>query len=75
MVAPKINPRRRTFLHQPFERNLMFFMGLGVLVAVPVFKTVTGLPPFLGILFGLGLVWLVGDLVHRKTEELRKNSA
>lgn len=48
-----------------FERNLMFFMGLGVLVAVPAFKSITHLPPFIGILFGLGILWLVGDLVHR----------
>ena len=52
-----------------FERNLMFFMGLGILVAVPVFKTVTHLPPFMGILFGLGILWLVGDLVHRHKED------
>lgn len=52
-----------------FERNLMFFMGLGILVAVPVFKTLTNLPPFMGILFGLGLLWLVGDLVHRGKED------
>jgi Na+/H+ antiporter NhaD/arsenite permease-like protein len=51
------------------ERNTMFFMGLGTLVAVPVFKTLTGLPPFLGILLGLGLLWLVGDLLHRKKED------
>jgi Na+/H+ antiporter NhaD/arsenite permease-like protein len=52
-----------------FERNLMFFMGLGILVAVPAFKTVTHLPPFMGILFGLGILWLVGDLVHRHKED------
>ncbi|HEX5683831.1 MAG TPA: sodium:proton antiporter NhaD [Ideonella sp.] len=51
-----------------FERNLMFFLGLAILVAVPAFKTVTHLPPFMGILFGLGLLWLVGDLVHRHKE-------
>jgi Na+/H+ antiporter NhaD/arsenite permease-like protein len=55
-----------------FERKLMFFMGLGILVAVPVFKTVTHLPPFMGILFGLGILWLVGDLVHRHKEESSK---
>jgi Na+/H+ antiporter NhaD/arsenite permease-like protein len=38
-----------------FERNLMFYLGLGVLVAVPVFKSITHLPPFMGILFGLGV--------------------
>ncbi len=53
-----------------FERNLMFFLGLGVLVAVPVFKTITNLPPFMGILFGLGILWLVGDIVHRNKEEV-----
>ena len=55
-----------------FESHLMFFLGLGILVAVPVFKTVTHLPPFMGILFGLGILWAVGDLVHRKTEDLKK---
>jgi Na+/H+ antiporter NhaD/arsenite permease-like protein len=48
-----------------FERNLMFALGLLTLLAVPVFKAVTHLPPFLGILFGLGILWTVGDLVHR----------
>lgn len=56
-----------------FERNLMFFLGLGVLVAVPVFKSITHLPPFMGILFGLGMLWMVGDLVHRnKEDDLKK---
>ena len=52
-----------------FERQLMFYMGLGILVAVPAFKTITHLPPFLGILLGLGLLWLVGDLIHREKAE------
>lgn len=52
-----------------FERNLMFFLGLGVLVTVPAFKTWTHLPPFMGVLFGLGILWLVGDLVHRKKDD------
>lgn len=47
------------------ERNTMFFLGLGVLTAVPAFKTITHLPPFMGVLLGLGLVWLVGDLLHK----------
>lgn len=55
-----------------FERNLMFFLGLSILVMVPVFKTVTHLPPFMGILLGLGVLWAVGDLVHRKTEDTKK---
>jgi NhaD family Na+/H+ antiporter len=55
-----------------FERNLIFYLGLGILVMVPVFKTVTHLPPFMGILFGLGILWLVGELIHREKEEGEK---
>ncbi len=55
-----------------FERNLMFLLGLGILAAVPAFKTATHLPPFMGILFGLGILWLVGDLVHRRKEDAFK---
>ena len=72
VIPPQRNADDVPFETTAFERNLMFFMGLGVLVAVPVFKTLTHLPPFMGILFGLGLVWLVGDLVHYKEEDERK---
>ena len=53
----------------PFERNVMFCLGLGVLIAVPAFKTLTHLPPFMGVLLGLGIVWLVGEIVHRNKDE------
>jgi Na+/H+ antiporter NhaD/arsenite permease-like protein len=56
----------------PFEQNLMFAMGIGILVAVPIFKTITHLPPFMGILFGLGILWLVGELLHSKKEDEHK---
>jgi Na+/H+ antiporter NhaD/arsenite permease-like protein len=52
-----------------FEQNLMFIMGLGILMCVPIFKTITHLPPFMGILFGLGILWLTGELIHRKKED------
>ena len=55
-----------------FERQLMFVLGLGILMAVPLFKALTGLPPFMGILFGLGLLWLVGDLLHRHKDDEAK---
>ena len=48
-----------------FEKNLMFFMGMGSLIFVPVFKSVTHLPPYLGILLALGVLWLVGNMLHR----------
>jgi Na+/H+ antiporter NhaD/arsenite permease-like protein len=55
-----------------FERNLTFYLGLGILVLVPAFKTATHLPPFMGILFGLGILWLIGELIHRDKEEDEK---
>ena len=57
-----------------FERNTMFFCGLGVLVLVPAFKAVTHLPPYMGILFGLGILWLLGDIIHRdKPDHLKEH--
>jgi len=57
-----------------FERKTMFYFGLGILILVPVFKTLTHLPPFMGILFGLGILWLVGDLMHTKKKMRRKHN-
>ena len=57
----------------PFERNLMFTAGLLALLLVPVFKTVTHLPPFLGILLALGVLWAIGDRMHSdKSHDERK---
>jgi Na+/H+ antiporter NhaD/arsenite permease-like protein len=72
VIAPHRSIDEIPFETSALERKLMFFLGLGVLVMVPVFKTVTHLPPFMGILFGLGLIWLVGDLMHKKEVDLRK---
>jgi NhaD family Na+/H+ antiporter len=55
-----------------FERNLTFYLGLGILIMVPAFKTATHLPPFMGILFGLGILWAIGELIHRDKEDDRK---
>jgi Na+/H+ antiporter NhaD/arsenite permease-like protein len=55
-----------------FERNLIFYMGLGILVLVPAFKSATHLPPFMGILFGVGILWLVGEIIHRHKEDDEK---
>src|SRR3954449_3360662 len=55
-----------------FERNLTFYLGLAILVMVPAFKTATNLPPFMGILFGLGILWAVGELIHRDKEDDQK---
>jgi Na+/H+ antiporter NhaD/arsenite permease-like protein len=49
----------------PFERQLVFALGLGSLLFVPVFKGITQLPPYMGILFGLGVLWVTTEWLHR----------
>lgn len=46
------------------ERNVIFVFGMGGLLFVPIFKTVTHLPPFMGMLLSLSLVWIVSELMH-----------
>jgi Na+/H+ antiporter NhaD/arsenite permease-like protein len=66
VVAPEALPTQEgaAWRTTPFERNLMFALGLAVLLAVPVFKALTHLPPFLGMLLGLGVLWAIGDRIH-----------
>ncbi|MCF7202005.1 sodium:proton antiporter NhaD [Pseudomonas oligotrophica] len=68
--APRPRARAHLAEKQPpsttaFERNLVLALGLGSLLFVPVFKTVTHLPPYMGILFGLGVLWVATEIVHR----------
>ncbi len=70
VVSPKISAASKHMSTTPFEQTLIFCLGIGTLIAVPLFKAVTHLPPFMGILFGLGILWLVGELLHRnKTDD------
>ena len=50
------------------QRKVIFWLGVGGLVFVPVFKTITHLPPFMGILLVLGLLWTVTEIFHRMQE-------
>lgn len=52
-----------------WERNLVFFIGVGSLLFVPVFKTVTHLPPYLGMLWGLGLLWIITEILHKEKND------
>ncbi|CAN6179872.1 unnamed protein product [Urochloa humidicola] len=44
--------------------QLVLAVGVGALVSVPLFKAVTGLPPFMGMLLGLGILWILTDAIH-----------
>jgi Na+/H+ antiporter NhaD/arsenite permease-like protein len=48
----------------PAESNLILFSGIGLLIFVPVFKTITHMPPFMGMLIALGIMWIISSLIH-----------
>ena len=47
-------------------QRLIFFVGIGALIFVPIFKTITHLPPYLGMLFGLSVLWILTEIISRK---------
>ena len=51
------------------QRNVIFWLGVGGLCFVPIFKTITHLPPFMGILLVLGVLWTVTEIFHHNTSE------
>ena len=56
------------------DGKIMLFAGAGSLIGVPIFKTLTHLPPYMGILLALGLVWILSELLHsEKDEEAKKH--
>ncbi|MGR3810757.1 sodium:proton antiporter NhaD [Jiulongibacter sp. NS-SX5] len=56
------------------EKYIIFFTGIGGLISVPIFKTVTHLPPFMGMLLALGVLWLVTELLLKNKEEHFRNN-
>lgn len=50
----------------PKFRKAIFFLGIACLVFVPVFKTITHLPPYLGMLFGVGILWITTEIISRR---------
>ena len=50
------------------EGRLILIAGIGFLIFVPIFKTLTHLPPFMGMLLALGLMWIITTLIHKSKE-------
>ncbi|OJV34950.1 MAG: sodium:proton antiporter [Bacteroidales bacterium 36-12] len=59
----------------PKQKRNMLVLGLLTLVSVPIFKYFTHLPPFMGILLGLGVLWVYTEYLHHKTEASKKRTA
>ena len=50
------------------DGQIILFSGIGFLIFVPVFKTVTNLPPFMGMLLALGLMWIITTFIHKSKD-------
>lgn len=55
------------------DRNIVFGTGVMILLLVPVFKTLTHLPPFMGIMLGLGVMWVITEIIHSEKDVSDKN--
>ncbi|XWW44420.1 sodium:proton antiporter NhaD [Fibrella sp. USSR17] len=51
------------------DRRLMLSIGLGGMLFVPIFKTLTGLPPYMGVMLALGVIWLASEIIHKDKDE------
>ena len=53
----------------PKQQSILLIMGVAALLFVPVFKTYTHLPPYLGMLFGLSIIWITTELMHKDIKQ------
>ncbi|MDQ3108548.1 MAG: sodium:proton antiporter NhaD, partial [Bacteroidota bacterium] len=79
IISPKF--KNQTFSFEPIrtdksvnrkESNLVLILGILLLLLVPVFKTVTHLPPFMGILFALSILWIIVSYMHFNKQHEQK---
>ena len=51
-------------INKLLSSTFMLYLGLGAIVFVPIFKTITHLPPYIGMMLSLGIVWLASEYIH-----------
>lgn len=61
-----VNPQEKL---PKLHRHLMFWVGISALLFVPIFKMATHLKPYVGVMLGLGVVWIVNEILYRKSDE------
>ncbi len=72
--TPQVVESSQTDKTTPFERKLILSLGIGALLFVPFFKTITHLPPFMGMLFGLAVLWIITEIIHKKKNDADKDA-
>ena len=61
-------PKTERTVKEKQDGRIILFVGIGLLLFVPVFKTLTNLPPFMGMLLALGLIWVVITIIHKNKD-------
>lgn len=74
VTKPDVVESTHTEKTTDFERKIVLALGIGALVFVPFFKTITHLPPFMGMLFGLAILWIVTEFIHQNKNDADKDS-
>ena len=65
-------PGKEKLFSTGYERKAVFVIGLGCLLFIPAFQMITKLPPYMGIIFGLGLMWVLTEMIHGGKDESEK---
>lgn len=79
IISPKFHKQTFTFKNAPSnavdrkEANIILVLGTLLLLFVPVFKMLTHLPPFMGVLLALGILWIVASVIHSKKPHDQKH--
>jgi hypothetical protein len=60
-------------INEKYGRNCIFLRRTGMADVWTRIKTITHLPPFMGILFGLGFMWIFTELLHRRKEQEKRD--
>jgi len=72
-ARPVQEPNSNNHLVSERSKHIVFFTGILILLLVPVFKTVTHLPPYMGMLAGLGILWIITEIMHGHKDAEQKH--
>ncbi|MFN5707268.1 MAG: sodium:proton antiporter NhaD, partial [Planctomycetota bacterium] len=74
LIAAEKNDQHHQLNLEAWHKGLFLVLGLGALLSVPVFKAYTHLPPFMGMILALGVLWVVSEIVGKNFDERTRSS-
>ncbi len=74
VVRPDVDDHNKNKTLKPWHSNLFLALGFCGLIFVPIFKSITHLPPFMGMMFSLSIIWMVSEIVKHDLDEATRSS-